>query len=115
MNRREELEIDYINKLSPEEKAWLNQFQEEYVCANFQDKEKLLDKSDTYRKDRYNSNNRRNRDILVNAKVRGLLNRVESESHLQHYIDTDQTNYNHTEDHVIGFLDEKKKLESEKK
>lgn len=111
VNRREELEIDYIDKLSEKEKAWLNQFQEEYVCANFQNKEKLLDKTDEYRKERYNANNRRNRDILINAKVRGLINRVESDAHLAHFLDTDNTNYNHTEENLIDYLDEKKKQE----
>jgi hypothetical protein len=120
VNRREELEVDYLNKLSESEKAWLNQFQEEYVIANFgkkddpEAKKKLLDKSDKHRKDCYNANNRRNRDVLINARVRGLTNRVESDAHLQHFIDTDKTNYNHTEDHINGFLDEKARLKKEK-
>ncbi len=115
VNRREELEVDYINKLSEKEKAWLNQFQEEYVCANFQNKDKLLDKSDKYRKERYNSNNRRNRDILINAKVRGLISRVESEAHLSHFLDNDKTNYNHAEEHVVDYIDEKNKQKAEEK
>lgn len=120
VNRREELEVDYLNKLNDDEKAWLNQFQEEYVIANFgkkdnpEDKAKLLDKSDKHRKDCYNNNNRRNRDILINARVRGLMNRVESDAHLSHFMDTDQTNYNHTEDQINGFLDEKARLKKEK-
>lgn len=112
VNRREELEVDYLDQLTEEEKVWLNQFQEEWVCANFQNKDKLLDKTDKYRKDRYNANNRRNRDVLINAKVRGLINRLESESHLQHFLDTDETNYNHTEEHLINIIDEKNKKES---
>lgn len=119
VNRREELEVDYLDKLSEEEKAWLNQFQEEWVIANFGKKDdpvakaKLLDKSDKHRKECYGNNNRRNRDTLINAKVRGLINRVDSEAHLAHFVDTDQTNYNHTENHVIEFLDEKKRLQDE--
>ncbi len=109
VNRREELEVDYLDKLSEAEKDWLNRFQEETVMANFQHPGELLDKSDEYRKECYGNNNRRNRDTLVNAKVRGLITRVDSDAHLAHFLDTDQTNYNHAEDHVIEYLDEKKK------
>lgn len=31
--RKEEIEVDYLHKLSDEEKAWLNKFNEEYVNA----------------------------------------------------------------------------------
>lgn len=31
--RKEEIEVDYLYKLSDEEKAWLNKFNEEYVNA----------------------------------------------------------------------------------
>ncbi len=115
VNRREELEVDYLDKLNDEEKAFLNQFQEEWVCANFgkvgdpEDSKKLLDKTDEHRKNCYNRNNRRNKDILINAKVRGLISRVESDSHLSNFLDTDKTNYNHTEDNLIAILDENKK------
>ncbi len=115
VNRREELDVDYLDKLNDAEKAFLNQFQEEWVCANFgkkdnpEDKAKLLDKSEAYRKKCYNRNNSRNRDLLINAKVRGLISRVESDAHLAHFLDTDETNYNHTEDNLIAILDKNKK------
>lgn len=109
VNRREELEVDYLDKLNDEEKAFLNQFQEEWVCANFQNKDKLLDQSDTYRKERYNANNRRNRDLLINAKVRGQITRVESDAHLQHYLDVNETNTNETENALVDYIDEKNK------
>lgn len=38
--RQDEIEIDYINKLSKEEKEWLNKFNEEYVNASL-DRENL--------------------------------------------------------------------------
>lgn len=113
VNRREELEIDYLNQLTEAEKDWLNRFQEETVLANFQHPGPLHDESDQYRKDCFNHNNRRNRDTLVNAKVRGLITRVDSESHLAHFVDTDETNYNHTEDHIIDYIDEKNRQEDE--
>ncbi len=119
-SRWEELEVDYLNQLSPSEKDFLNQFQEEFVCANFgkkdskEDKEKLLDKTDKYRKEMYGKNNRRNRDILTRAKAYGLTTTIQSDAHLSHFIDNDHTNYNHTEDQVVDYLDEKKKQETEK-
>lgn len=33
-SRQDEIEVDYINKLSIEEKEWLNKFNEEYVNAS---------------------------------------------------------------------------------
>lgn len=115
--RREELEIDYLNKIKdkPEVMAWLNQFNEEWVIANFGKKDdpkakaKLLDKSPEHRKNCYDRNNARNRDELSRAKARGLITRIESESHLSHFMDNDGTNYNHQEDILNAILDEHKK------
>ena len=113
--RWEELEVDYLKKLSPEEKKWLNQFQEEWVCANFgkkdspEDKAKLLDKTDEGRKASYNRNNRRNKDVLNRAKAYGLTTNIKSESHLSHFVDNDGTNFNHTEQNLVMYIDEKNK------
>lgn len=82
-NRKEELECDYIDKLNESEKDWLNRFNEETVCANFQHRGELLDKSDEYRKECFNHNNRRNRDILRSAETVGLINRIQKESDLK--------------------------------
>ncbi len=113
-NRREELECDYIPQLSDSEKDWLNQFNEENVCANFQDKEKLLDKSDEFRKSAYRANNRRNKDTFINAKVRGLLNSTTSESHLEYYLDENRlTNINEMEDIYNDVIDNKRSFEVE--
>lgn len=112
--RREELEIDYLHKIKdkPEVMAWLNQFTEEHVIANFGKKddpkaiEKLLDKSPEHRKACYDRNNARNRDELSRAKARRLITRIESDEHWSHFVDNDGTNYNHHEDHLVTLLDE---------
>lgn len=120
VNRREELEVDYLDKLNEDEKKFLNQFQEEWVMANFgkvnnpDDKAKLLDKSEKHRKECYNRNNYRNRDILINAKVRGLINRVDSDIHLSYYLDNNPTNYNNTEENLVNYIDKKNKTKKKK-
>jgi hypothetical protein len=107
-NRREELEVDYLDQLNDEEKAFLNQFQEEHILANFQNKDKLLDKSDEYRKERYRANNCRNRDTYINNKVQGKLIMLD-EAGMEFYQDRDDTNYNHHEDTMVALIDESKK------
>ncbi len=77
-SRSELIEADYINKLSEEEKEWLNRFNEEYVNASFnKNPKKNLHKSKKLKKDCYDRNNSRNRDILTRAKASGKF----------HYID----------------------------
>lgn len=39
--RQDEIEIDYINKLSPDEIEYINKFNEEYVNAAFESREDL--------------------------------------------------------------------------
>jgi len=116
--RREELYCDYLNKLSPDEKAWLSQFNDEEVNANVPKKEtnpeghsKLLDKSDENRKKIFGNNNRRNRDILAISKVMRTVTSVESDAHLSHFVDKENSNYNHHEDTVLCILDEKRKTD----
>lgn len=103
--RREEMEIDYLDKIKnmPDVMEWLNQFNEENHNANFANKEKLLDKSDEFRKERYRANNYRNSDIYIRAKVRGLLNAVENDAHLEHYLEkSEKKDVNSTEDAMIA-------------
>ncbi len=106
-NRKDDLEIDYGDKLSAKDKEWLNRFQEEYVITNFKHKGELLDDSVDYRRERWRYNNRRNNDMLLNAKTKNLLNRVDSDDHMSHYMNASPTFYNHHEDHVIGIIDNK--------
>lgn len=115
--RREELECDYLDKIKhdPALMKFLNQFNEEHVNANLGKKDdpeakaKLLDKSPEGRKYNFDRNNARNRDILARAKVRNLVTRVESDSHLSHFVDNDNTHYNHHEDTMVALIDESRK------
>jgi hypothetical protein len=72
-SRYELIDYDYVEKLSEEDKAWLNKFTEEYVNASL-DSENLENNfhcTDELKKDCYRRNNARNRDILTRAKASG--------------------------------------------
>jgi len=66
-NRRELIDYDYVNKLSPEDKKWLNDFTTEYTINYFEkDKEHLHSKEQEL--ELYRSNNRRNNDVFAIKK-----------------------------------------------
>jgi hypothetical protein len=75
--RQELIDYDYVEKLSDEEKDWLNRFTEEYVGANLNHKGKRLHKTKKLVKDCYDRNNARNRDILSRSVAGGKLEYIE--------------------------------------
>lgn len=77
--RQEVIDYDYLDKLNPEEAAWLNKFTEEYVGANLDlDKPRSnLHKSKRMRKDCTDRNNSRNRCQYGLNKVGGRLDNIE--------------------------------------
>lgn len=71
-SRREDIVdvMSYIDKLSKEEKAWMNKFMEEYNNAGFRkNNDKNLMKSEDEKKASYHRNNARNRDIYNRLKI----------------------------------------------
>lgn len=82
--RQELIDYDYLDKLSEEEKKWLNKFTEEYVNASFKKTEsgnyssKNLHRKKTQRKDCYDRNNKRNADIFSVTKSNDMLKDSES-------------------------------------
>ena len=68
---------EYLHKLSPDEKEWMNTFMEEYNNANFNHGKKSLHKTKKLRKDCYNRNNSRNRCISSKEEAKGMLNYFE--------------------------------------
>lgn len=79
--RFEEIEdlASYKDQLNDEEKAWLNAYANEEICANFNHRgPKLNDQSDPVVRSRiYNRNNERNRCIMTREKSQGALNYLE--------------------------------------
>jgi hypothetical protein len=84
--RQEELYIDYKNKLSEDEKRWLNKFNEEYVSASL-DTKKLknnLHRTKKLKKDCQDRNNNRNADVYGNEKKNNNLRYVEDLKENEH-------------------------------
>lgn len=78
--RWEALDQDYIDKLSDEEKAWLNKFNEEYVGAGFKknkngtfSKKRNFHTTPEERKTCTDRNNARNRDLYTRSRTRGWI------------------------------------------
>lgn len=90
--RFEELDYDYVNKLTDKDKAWLNTFTEEYINANLNHKGKKLHKTKKDKKICYDKNNSRNRDILSRAKVMQALSYTEELKEEKHPIDNEIEN-----------------------
>jgi hypothetical protein len=65
------LDYDYLSKLSEEELLWLNKFTEEYVNASFDTSKPRnnLHRTKSARKDCYDRNNARNRDVLTRQRA----------------------------------------------
>lgn len=75
--RYELIDFDYLKKLTDDEKEWLNNFMEEYANASFNHKGKKIHKEKKHKKDSYDRNNARNRDILTRLKASGQIEYLE--------------------------------------
>lgn len=99
-SRAEAAEIDYLHKLTSDEKAWLNQFHEEYVNASMNKFKKKLHKTAKLKKSCYDANNARNRDLYTKSKVGNTLRYLEDLKRVR--LDED------TEDRLIEKIDKEK-------
>jgi len=96
--RLSQLETDYLDKLSPEEKDFLNRFLEETVITNFQHKGDKLYKD---RKPFYDANNARNRCLYTKLHAMGALYHAANSEALNSLID-DKTSVNsNTEEEML--------------
>lgn len=97
------IDQDYLDKLTPAEKKWLNKFNREYVSASFEEKGNLH-RSKKLKKDSYDRNNARNRDVLTRAKA---------SNNLTDYEELHETSSNNDyEDYIIEQLDQKDIVEA---
>jgi truncated hemoglobin YjbI len=76
--KQEYHDYDYVDKLSDKDKKWLSDFTSEWLGANLNDSDKKMHKSNKRRKQVFDMNNARNRDLLSNVKAGGLVDDVYS-------------------------------------
>lgn len=76
-SRQDNIDFDYLDRLSPNEKTWLSNFMDEYGSAWFRHDGEILHNTPELKKSCYDKNNSRNRDLYSRSKAR---------SHL-HYLD----------------------------
>lgn len=106
--RQDLLDYDYIDKLSDEEKAYLNQFTEEWLNASFVKTKsgnyssKNLHKTQAQRREAYSRNNRRNNDVYSIAKTS---NKLGDSREVVRELESHSKN---VEDDLIDILDIKK-------
>lgn len=104
--RADLLDQDYLNKLSPKEMDWLNKFNREYVGASLdsENPKRNLHKSKRMRKDCYDRNNSRNRDVLTRAKA---------SSQTVNYDDLiEEIDHSHNENNIIEKIDQEEIIKS---
>ena len=126
-NRQEELQIDYYDKIKNNKEAmdFLQKFNEEEVLNSYPKKNdfpnnaeyqkalsECLNNTKEQRKRTGDHNNARNRDMMINMKVRGLLDNTISDAHLESKTDRRlETHYNNHENDLVAVLDNEKILE----
>ena len=116
--RKDYLDFDYLDQLSPEEKDWLNKFVDEELHASFKNDERDLNQSKEDKRRVYSNNNSRNRDLYGITKANRLLSGIEDLSNPE-WSNADEvkgdlrtnhsSSYNMQEDSMIARLDSKKK------
>lgn len=77
---RDFVDFDYIAKLSPEEKDWLNKFSDEYYQASFKKGEQPLHKTPEERRAVYATDNARRRDLYANFQRADKTSEVKDEA-----------------------------------
>lgn len=110
--KQEYHDIDYAHKLDNEAKAWMSQFMEEHLGANL-DEERIKDKynkeplhkTKAHRKDCFDRNNARQRDIYGVNKATGTLDSFDKAIE---YLDDLVENDTSFEDRFIDKLDKSK-------
>lgn len=118
--KQEYIDYDYVDKLSPEEAEWLNKFSEEYIGAKLNHHDALHDTPEL-RKDCFDRNNARQRCIYGNSKAKNAVYTPTKHNVGVNNETNDVSNYNdiminkqqhmadNIEDHMIDYIDIKRK------
>lgn len=106
-NRKELVEVDYLDQLNDKEKEWLNAFNSETVVTNFDNHAgpKLYTEVED-RRSLYRDNNRRNKCIYTIAKVSNKLDTV-----VNYKLDMQSMKDRHIsyEEALVEYIDDKHK------
>lgn len=100
--RWEYLDQDYIDKLSPKDKKYLSDFMCEWMSGNFQHEGKKLHKTGQEKRDCYNRNNARNRDVYAIKKATGYLAPIEDHAQA---LESKHISKDSNEDALIDLID----------
>lgn len=106
------MDQDYIDKLSPDEKAWLSKFMDEYMGGHFPKSQEHLHESTEEKRDCYNRNNARNRDLYARVRTNNL--DFKDNEEMAKVLDPRQS-LTSPEDSIIKTIDAKQKEERKKK
>lgn len=71
--KQEYHDIDYADKLNPEDKQWMSDFMTEWLGANLKEGATKMHKRPKQRKRVFDMNNARNRDTISNTRAMGAL------------------------------------------
>lgn len=111
--KQEYHDYDYVDKLDEKSKAFLSKFTEEYLGARLNGNGKLYHKTKKLKKDCFDRNNARNRDITSISQARGILDKNIS---LETEIERNQKiNKDTVEDLLITVIDSKKNTSSKRR
>jgi hypothetical protein len=100
--RWEYLDQDYIDKLSPKDKKYLSDFMCEWMSGNFQHDGKKMHKTGQEKRDCYNRNNARNRDVYAIKKATGYLAPIEDHAQA---LESSHISKDSNEDAIIELID----------
>ena len=107
--RWEFIDFDYTEKLSPKEKEFLSNFNEEWLSGNFNHKGKKFHKTKKEKKTCYDRNNARNRDVYAINRTRGWISSTETA--MENIKESKRMTDGHsTEDTLIALIEIKDKI-----
>lgn len=109
--KQEYHDMDYIDKLSDKDKAWLSAFMEEDLGANLNHKGKKIYRKKDSKRECFRRNNQRNRDLYSLIRATGRIDYNITGDKIDKMLDDKQDlDTTNPEESMIELLDEGKKL-----
>lgn len=99
---------EYFDTLPEDAKEWMHSFVEEYINAKFNHKGKKIHRKTKQKREIYNRNNARNRDILTQSKACGKY--VEMDNPMSKKIGVGEL----MEDYIVAKVDQEREKQTKK-